>query len=144
MRLPSKASDGASQISMTSARSEKTAPTQNAIVGPYVSHNSPAMTLANKQTARQVERARCRSLRLRRSRRAKMAARMHCVQPCAAQGFHANEDPHTLVGLITCQLGKQPPPRALLGACEKEVGARIVNSQTDMRASNAATIAIGM
>ena len=61
-----------------------------------------------------------------------MAARMHCVQPCAAQGFHANEDPHALVGLITCQLGKQPPPHTILGACEKEVGARIVNSQTDM------------
>jgi hypothetical protein len=54
------------------------------------------------------------------------------VQPYAAPGFHTNEDPHALVGLVTCQLGKRPPRRALLGACEKEVGTRIVNSQTDI------------
>jgi hypothetical protein len=44
----------------------------------------------------------------------KWAARMHCVQSRAAQGFRANEDPYALVGLMTCQLGKPPPPRALL------------------------------
>jgi hypothetical protein len=41
MQLLCIASEGASQISMTSARSEKAAPTQNAIVGPYVSITHP-------------------------------------------------------------------------------------------------------